>query len=549
MIGSAGKSPVYCIGFNLWGEVILDTTNLRHDIYFDYAVFGGPLLFLKCDFEKNISFFASKFCSETDFVQVSFEGAANFTNALFKGITCFFRVSFEGAANFTNALFVDHAKFIQTNFEAESNFTRANFYRKSKFMGTNFKVITRFRDSTFRDHVQFLHGNFEELSDFSNTWFEDGAYFNHINFGKLADFSSTRDIYHEYGQPLKKLANKADLLIIIKRSGQQYDVMLDSEETSYAKVGDFKLEGDPEQDFRRIFKDLQDHRKNINETIERNGEYLYDILFPDGLKNKYWKLRDNIKSIQVLSDEPWIPWEILRPYRKLDNGKVETDSFLCEKFSFSRWINGQPRQIKDHLEQVKIFMPTDTNLKFVSEERKWIEDKGNEIGFNVYPDSTEEALKETLTTGKYDLIHFSTHAYLDGDPLYSVLELEKGGKVRPIDISAEQSVFGAAHPIVFMNACVSGVQQIFLTGAQGWVMKMLAAGVSAFIGTLWSVKDLTALEFTKAFYGSLTEGHSLGEAMMTARNHCKNLPSTTDASWLAYVLYGEPNAKLTIGGR
>ena len=56
-----------------------------------------------------------------------------------------------------------------------------------------------------------------------------------------------------------------------------------------------------------------------------------------------------------------------------------------------------------------------------------------------------------------------------------------------------------------------------------------------FIGTLWSVSDSIALEFTKEFYSQIANGNSIGDSVRLARLKCKK---PGDVSWLAYVLYG-----------
>ncbi len=542
------NAPLLCIGFNLVGEIIIFERRFDNDLYFNYATFGGPVSFLNSRF-MNTSFSGAKFSWRADFTNTRFDGLTDFKKVLFKGETDFTNTRFDGLTDFSNATFINNVKFTDVKFTKETDFSNATFINNVKFVNMNFEDVARFANSVFRGSAHFIAGNFEGVADFTNTWFEESAYLDVVNFSKLADFTSTRDIYTEYSKQLtlKSLPNKADVLIIIKRNGQEYEMMLDSKGTSYEKMGGFKFEGDPEEKFRVLFKDIQDHTNDINEAVQRNGEYLYDILFTESLKDKYWKIRDEITSIQILSEEPWIPWEIVKPYRKLDNGEVESDTFICERFAMSRWITGRERQIKDRLEDVKVVVPADTKLRFSLEERKWIEDKGREIGFRVSTDSSEEEFKYTLKNGKSDLIHFCTHGRLEADPLYSIIELESNGKIRPIDISGEATRFGNAHPLVFMNACESGAQQIFLTGIQSWVMRMIGAGVSAFVGTLWSVTDEVAIEFAKAFYSNLLNGYSLGESVKMSRQYCRKLPNAPDASWLAYVLYGEPNATITLG--
>jgi CHAT domain-containing protein len=112
--------------------------------------------------------------------------------------------------------------------------------------------------------------------------------------------------------------------------------------------------------------------------------------------------------------------------------------------------------------------------------------------------------------------------------------------LRPEEIIGKAMTFGQSHPIVILNACQTGLQNFSLTGIQGWATKFLDAGVSTFIGTLWSVNDETAFNFVKELYSQLAVGISLGESIKNARIKCKR---EGDTSWLAYQLYGHPNSK------
>jgi len=159
-------------------------------------------------------------------------------------------------------------------------------------------------------------------------------------------------------------------------------------------------------------------------------------------------------------------------------------------------------------------------------------------------DSSYEEVKDTLRTGGYDLIHFSSHGrHVDGMPLYSVIELEDGHVIRPDSISGIATRFGISHPIVFLNSCQSGTQGFSLTGVQSWVKKFLDSGASVFIGTLWSVSDETALKFTQELYTELSKGTIIGEAVRIARKNCKKFG---DPSWLAYEFYGQPNIEIVL---
>jgi hypothetical protein len=338
-------------------------------------------------------------------------------------------------------------------------------------------------------------------------------------------------------------------LVIVQTASQpkgKYDIIFFSDSYGVLPVGSIELDNDPESKFKEIFKDIEntDLPPNVvDDRISNKGISLYEELVPQQLKDLYWKIRDNIKSIQIYSKEPWIPWEIIKPWRLQDNGEPEEDHFLCERFVFSRWLIGRKKETKEFIEKVKIIVPSDTELENSINERDWIiEEFMNKKGFDVSVDSSYDEVRNTLRTSGYDLIHISSHGkHTDNMPLYSVIELEDGLTIRPEDIGGMSTAFGRSNPVVFLNTCQSGSMGISLTGIQSWVTKFIEAGASIFVGTLWSVNSKTAFDFAKELYIELEKGTTIGEAVRVARAKCKK---SGDPSWLSYQLYGQPNIQI-----
>jgi hypothetical protein len=66
------------------------------------------------------------------------------------------------------------------------------------------------------------------------------------------------------------------------------------------------------------------------------GFRLDDQILPRRLQDLYWTLRSRgVRSLLVLSDEPHIPWELVRPYR--NDPVTET---LTEEGEF--WVKRSP---------------------------------------------------------------------------------------------------------------------------------------------------------------------------------------------------------------
>jgi CHAT domain len=406
-------------------------------------------------------------------------------------------------------------------------------------------TLTNFSNATFIDYANFGTVTFSGIANFS-----------HVTLNKGANFGSVTAVYGiNLGpkQPKKSTLPRPDLRLYIHEINSEpyeYDISLTSEEYPLLPVGGKKLISNTEEKFRNIFNQIEntdDLPHVIDTNMEALGRDLYDELIPDKLKDLYWKISDSIKSVQILSDEPWIPWEIIKPWRELDDGKADEDLFLCERFSFSRWFPTVKEKMGQEIKKVKVVIPSDTKLNNPLAELEFIKKIGRNYGLSISSDSSYEEVMYTFENGGYDLIHFSSHGeYENKNSIFSFIELENRVKIRPTNISGRYITFGRANPLVILNSCQSGVQGFSLTGIQSWATRFLGVGVSVFIGTLWSVSDEASLRFTETLYNQLSQGMAVGEAVKAARVECKR---TGDPSWLAYVLYGQPNTIITLGSK
>ncbi|HXS59501.1 MAG TPA: hypothetical protein VN703_01665, partial [Candidatus Sulfopaludibacter sp.] len=170
-------------------------------------------------------------------------------------------------------------------------------------------------------------------------------------------------------------------------SGSEYEVYINSQEIGFRCFGIIPMSNQTKSKFLELFKEIENADMSpdiIDDNVKNIGLQLYKEIIPPDLDRIYWRIRSNIKSIQVWSMEPWIPWEILKPsHKKEDDGLVEEDEFLCERYAFCRWQIGIPPKIKEQLRKVKIIVPSDTKLKGVIEERDWIKEFATSKGLNV----------------------------------------------------------------------------------------------------------------------------------------------------------------------
>jgi hypothetical protein len=211
---------------------------------------------------------------------------------------------------------------------------------------------------------------------------------------------------------ISRIPHRPDIMLYIyekKRSPEyEYEIWLNSSEYDNYPIGSKVLTSEAAARISAIFEDIE-HRNLpadiFDSKMKAKGRSLYKELFSDELKRFYWQNKDRIKSFQVITKDPWIPWELIRPY---DADAGQEDPFLCECYAFSRWVAGKKTVIPNkQLKKVLVVVPSITDLASAIEERDWIQQFGTSIGAEVNTDSKYRHVVSALEKGDFDILHFS----------------------------------------------------------------------------------------------------------------------------------------------
>lgn len=278
-----------------------------------------------------------------------------------------------------------------------------------------------------------------------------------------------------------------------------------------------------------------------------------ELLAPDVAK-LLWGLRDRLTLIQIVSWEPYVPWELVR--LQDPESKAVDERFLCEY--------GMVRTLPDEMPALRLpmqdwaylgaqfpngsFPPVGAELDYFSATGT---SSLRKRGIEPTPiDADSEAFYRALESCSFDVLHIAGHAQsshqaIERASLVIADELLPGQtKPRLREVDALQTEAAAQlrqrRPLVFLNACETGRAGVVLTNLGGWPNTFLRQGAGAFVGTSWAVRDKPAAAFATAFYDSMLDGHTLAEAASAARTAAKALG---DASWLAFKVYGHPRAR------
>jgi hypothetical protein len=318
-------------------------------------------------------------------------------------------------------------------------------------------------------------------------------------------------------------------------------------------------------------KGAEAQAKYFTEALRARGHKLFEQLIPPDLQQVLWDNRARIDSIWVISEEPFIPWEMVLvhdPGKKLspDDGAL----FLAQ-MGLVRWLNNVegwvPSQVRIRKDRAFYVIPnypegSDYELSETQTEGAFL--KKTFGGATAVTPQPNEVLALLNKRGAFDLFHFAGHGFANSkDITNSELLLEgtvnKKGEWVPSHINASDVEAHARledaegnRPMVVINACKTGRQGYELTGIGGMAKAFLGgekggvAGAAVFVGTLWSVGDNTARTFTEQFYTALLAGKTVAQASIAAREAARTAKDNVldQSTWLAYVVYGHPDAKL-----
>ena len=310
--------------------------------------------------------------------------------------------------------------------------------------------------------------------------------------------------------------------------------------------GPVHLQLDPLTYVQNLFREIEElplrtpeDRSFAENRIAAKGCMLFENAIPVDLQVALWSLKDQIKMVQIDSQEPWIPWEICKLVGK-ENGIVVPGPFFGEAFAIARWRMGLGMKPTLRLKNIALVLPSNSNLQSAAEEGAYIQSLANE-GRNVtrVPAKYLDVIAQ-MTKGEYDGWHFTGHGdFTAPDPNRSVVVLEDR-QLTPEDISGVVKNVGNPKPLVFLNACRTGQNALSLTKIGGWASQFLEAGAGAFLGAYWTVHDQAAQKFAECFYDGLLLGDmNIAKAVQQARLAIKQCG---DPTWLAYTVFADPTA-------
>lgn len=328
------------------------------------------------------------------------------------------------------------------------------------------------------------------------------------------------------------------------------------------------LHADPSTYYEEIYSrlsdltDLFDMKKGDSQALAamqravRNlGHGLWNDLIPQGLQERYALERTEWegKTFLVITDEPYIPWELMWPYGYQED-VWDDEAPWCMTMRMTRWLRrnddgmglqGPPTQLQ--LENFAFIGPADTSLAAVGTESAQLRAMMQQAGIRDAspPHNTLEQVQNLLEAGTYDWFHLASHGEFSAalPDRTSAILLEGRQALTPDTMIGPriQSHLYHRRPGFVLNACHTGRQGWALTRLGGWANRLVGSGAGIFLGPLWTVTDDAARQFAAHFYTHLLAGNTVADALYEAR--CA-IRATGDPTWLAYSAYAHPNARV-----
>ena len=149
------------------------------------------------------------------------------------------------------------------------------------------------------------------------------------------------------------------------------------------------------------------------------GAQLYEQFLPDEFKRVYPELRNQHRGepLLVISEEPWIPWEMVRPveYDSADNAAYD-DPPLCETFQLARWLAGPPVPAQISVALVSVVAPPANLMAMQQEVDYWMEVHRQQGDMQVTgPVSQSADFLGIYRESRADLVHIVCHGNFNTD--------------------------------------------------------------------------------------------------------------------------------------
>lgn len=268
------------------------------------------------------------------------------------------------------------------------------------------------------------------------------------------------------------------------------------------------------------------------------GQLLYRALFPasdGGVPELVARLRAAGEPLLIRTNESQVPWELLHDGTDF---LALTHDVARRTFVKRRVVDG--RTI-DRVRRALVVGDPKGDLPAARGEAEqlasWLGERGVDRTLLVGADATLLRVLAELSSGEYDLLHYCGHVAAPVGTKYVGLLLHDK---QLLDARAlEPLARSGVPPVVFVNGCASA------DGLANLCQSFMVLGAKIVVGTRYPVGEEPARQFAERFYSEVISGSTAAAAVRSARRAVRH---GTTLDWSAFVLYGDPLIRVTVGG-
>lgn len=294
-------------------------------------------------------------------------------------------------------------------------------------------------------------------------------------------------------------------------------------------------------------------RAQLIAELKGVGTILFDSS-PEVFREVFWALIDAnkpFKTIAIVSAEPFIPWELMIPYRSVPSYARRLP--LGVEFEIGRWTDEKTvapawsLRITDS----SIIAPAYTGMMILKNSLNEANMVAEQYPGDIIRPASFESVGKELGTVARSLIHFICHGK-DTAAGIQCIRLDNNEELSSsniLGIDGLGELFARTRPVVFLNACEIGRTVPSLVGLGGFVASFIKLGATAVIAPLWSVEDTIAHEIATLFYQEIKQNPGQTVAQIFKKVRAKGYdPASGRDTYVAYCFYGDPSAKVAVAG-
>jgi serine/threonine protein kinase len=281
-------------------------------------------------------------------------------------------------------------------------------------------------------------------------------------------------------------------------------------------------------------------------------------LIADCIPTKTWELLaevaeytdGRVPTVLLLSDEPYVPWEIAAMEKPLDSNHAP---FFGAQVTIGRWIlagaGGRPST------------PPRGSAAADRMAVVWGEYEGPGLERLEHAEQEADDLHQTYGAQKVEAKTEPVDNCLNGNPATDVLHFAVHGKYDPSGfedgiILVDRKTLGELDVrgvdldpphFVFLNACQVGNGSEKLGIYSGMASAFVYAGASAVVAPLWSIDDGLARDLAKGFYEAAFAGASPADFLREKRASFTKASSPKSSINMAYQFFGHPGMQMARG--